>query len=419
MKQLVSFPNFLTKVHFMKLILLILFFFPLLLNAQRLKDVPEKSSTEHSNNNDSKGTSPSKLIDEKKTMTLEELRELGIELPGASFNITGNVSGLKDSTQVFLASMDDGKNLAQGWAVNGQFKLHGQVAHEGLCVISFSGYNEFLTLFMANNSIAVTGNAGNIGALAIKGTAMEDDFVEYRKDFDTQAGRLSELLQLINAAPQGTKKDSLTNEYKKIVLTKADKFLMQKPASPVACFILFTVAGLLDNPSELEERFDKLLPDAKIGRYAELIKRKINDEKVNPVGSIAPDFTQNDMTGKPISLHSLRGKYVLIYFWAGWSKQCTDGISRLVPLYEQYYNRKFTILGVSLDSEKDSWLKAVADNKMKWIQVSDLKHWDNEVALLYKIESMPQNILVDTNGVIIGKNMSVDDLQHKLMLVTE
>jgi len=401
----------------MKRIFLLLFFSPLLLQAQQYKPIPQKGYTVPAKNNNSKAATSSKLLNEKKTMTPEELSKLGIELPGAWFTITGSVKGLKDSTQVFLASMSDGKNLAQGLSVNGKFKLHGQVEHEGLNVISFAGYNDFLTLFMANDSIAVTGDAGRLGALAIKGTAIEDDFVEYRQGYDAETGRLSELLQRINAAPEGTKKDSLTNEYKKIVLAKADIFLTKKPASPVACFVLFTVAGLLDTQSELEKRFDKLLPDAKKGMYAELIKRKLSGDKVNPVGTMAPDFTQNDINGKPFSLLSLRGRYVLIYFWAGWCKQCKDEIAKLVPLYEQYNNRKFTLIGVSLDSDKDTWLKAVAENKMKWLQLSDLKYWDNEVARLYKIESIPQNILVGPDGKILDKNLTSAQLETKLALL--
>ncbi|MBP1638688.1 MAG: AhpC/TSA family protein [Bacteroidetes bacterium] len=401
----------------MKLKLVLLLFFPLLLHAQQIKNIPQKRSTAPTKRNNAKDSSIPDALKNKKTMTSEELSKLGIELPGAWFTITGSVRGLKDSTQVFLASMSDGKNLAQGMAFNGQFKLHGQVEHEGLNVISFAGYNDFLTLFMANDSIAVTGDAGHLGALAIKGTVLEDDFVAYRQGYDADAGRLSELLQRINAVPQGTKKDSLISEYKKIVLAQADMFLIKKPASPIACFVLFTVAGLLDTQSELEERFDKLLPEAKKGMYAELIKRKVNENKVNPVGTVAPDFTQNDSTGKPFSLHPLRGCYVLIYFWAGWSKQCKDEVSKLVPLYEQYNKLKFSIIGVSLDSERDTWLKAVAENKMKWLQLSDLKYWDNEVARLYKIESIPQNILIGPDGKILDKNLTPAQLETKLALL--
>jgi peroxiredoxin len=391
---------------------ILLFIFPLLLHAQQNVNVPKKGRTVLEN--DSTGLASPNLLKNKKTMTSEELSKLGIELPGAWFTVIGNIKGLKDSTQVFLANMSDGKNLAQGMALKGQFKLHGQVEHEGLYVISFTGYNDFLTLFMANDSIAVTGDAGHMGTLVIKGAALEDDFVAYRHGFDAEAGKLSELLQRINAALQGTKKDSLTREYKKIVLAKADTFLKQKPASPVSCFILFTIAGLLDTLPELEQRFDRLLPEAKKGMYAESIKRKLNEDKVNPVGTIAPDFTQNDTTGKAVTLHSLKGRYVLIYFWAGWCKQCKDEIPHLAALYDQYMNRKFTILGVSLDMERDTWVKAVAETKMKWLQVSDLKYWDNEVARIYKIESIPQNILVDTNGMIIGKNLTIEELQKKM-----
>jgi peroxiredoxin len=401
----------------MKLKLVLLFFFPLLLHAQQNKNIAQKKGRVATKKNNSKDLIIPDALKNKKTMTSEELSKLGIELPGAWFTITGSVKGLKDSTQVFLASMNDGKSLAQGLALNGQFKLHGQVEHEGLHVISFTGCNDFLTLFMANDSIAVTGDADHIGTLTIKGTVLEDDFVTYRQGYDADAGRLSELLQRINAAPQETKKDSLISEYKKIVLAQADTFLTQKPASPVACFVLFTIAGLLDNTSELEQRFDKLLPDAKKGMYSELIKRKVNENKVNPVGTEALDFTQNDSTGKPFSLHSLRGNYVLIHFWAGWSKQCKDEVLKLVPLYEQYNKRKFSIIGISLDSEKDTWLKAVAENKMAWTQLSDLKYWDNEAARLYKIESIPQNILVGPDGKILDKNLTPAQLETKLALL--
>ena len=111
----------------MKLKLLILLLFPLLLHAQQNKKIPQKRSTVHAKKNNAKDSLIPDALKNKKTMTSEELSKLGIELPGAWFTITGSVKGLKDSTQVFLASMSDGKNLAQGWALNGQFKLHGQV----------------------------------------------------------------------------------------------------------------------------------------------------------------------------------------------------------------------------------------------------------------------------------------------------
>jgi len=395
----------------------IVFFFSILLQAQQHRSEPRKNGIVPAKGSLLKKTTSSGVFDKKKTMTAEELSKLGIELPGTRFTIVGDIKGLKDSTQVFITNMDDGKSFAQDWAVKGMFKLRGQLEHEGLYAISFAGYKDRPTLFMGNDSISVSGTADHMESLTIKGSEIEEDFEIYRHAFDTESAKLSELLQKINAESKGTKRDSLIGAYKKIVLVNADLFLKQKPASPVSCFVLFTIAGLLDSLSELGERFDKLLPVAKRGMYAELINRKLNEDKINVVGTYAQDFTQNDLKGNPLSLHSLRGKYVLICFWASWCKPCRIETPKLVSIYQQYKSNKFTILGVSLDMERDSWVKAVADDKMEWPQVSDLKFWNNEVASLYKIESIPQNIFVDTDGKIIGKNLTPDELQTKLALL--
>lgn len=394
-----------------------LLFFSILMQAQLPKNASRKGTKVVAKGSLLKGSTSSDILKNKKTMTAEELGKLGIELPGTWFTIVGNINGLKDSTQVFITNVSDGKSFAQDRAVKGMFKLRGQLEHEGLYAISFAGYKDRLTLFMANDSVSVSGSTDHMEALTIKGSEMVDDFETYRHGYDAEAGKLSELLQRINAESKGAKRDSLIGDYKKIVVVNADLFLKQKPASPTSCFVLYTIAGLLDSVAELSNRFDKILPKAKRGMYAELINRKINETKINVIGTYAQDFTQNTPAGKPISLHALRGQYVLIHFWASWCKQCKDEIPGLLSLYQQYKNRKFTIVGVSLDTEKDSWIKAVKDDKMDWLQVSDLKFWDNEVARLYKIESIPQNILIDADGKIIGKNLSPDELQTKFALL--
>jgi len=363
------------------------------------------------------GQNPVDAFKTRKSMTAEELEKLGIELPGTHFTITGNIKNLKDSTLVFLSDMDNGKSLAQQKAVKGRFKLHGQLEHEGLYAISFPGYSGRATVFMANDSVFISGDAGQLEALTIKGPEMVTDFEAYRHRFDAESVKLSELNRKISIEKTGDKRDSLIGEYKKIVVTNADQFLKEKAGSPVSCFVLFTLSGLFNDQSELEERFNRLLPEAQKGWYAELIKRKLNENKINPVGSMAPLFKQQDTNGQEISLDSFRGKYVLIDFWASWCKPCMEQMPGIVSVYRQYKNKNFTILGVSLDMEHDSWMKAVADNNMDWTQVSDLRYWDNEVAGLYKIESIPQNILVDRDGKIVAKNLTVDQLQKKLALL--
>ncbi len=137
------------------------------------------------------------------------------------------------------------------------------------------------------------------------------------------------------------------------------------------------------------------------------------------VGREAPEITLPDVNGKEVKLSSFRGKYVLVDFWASWCGPCRHENPNVVKAYQQFKNKNFTILGVSLDKpgEKDKWLQAIKDDKLEWTQVSDLKYWDSEVVLLYNIEGIPYNVLVDPNGKVIAESLRGDALEAKLQEV--
>ena len=132
--------------------------------------------------------------------------------------------------------------------------------------------------------------------------------------------------------------------------------------------------------------------------------------------SKAPDFTLNTPEGKPLSLSSLKGKVVLIDFWASWCRPCRAANPEVVALYAKYKNKKFTVLSVSLDSDLESWKKAIASDGLIWPNhVSDLKQWDTPMTQLYNFNSIPHTVLVDKAGNIIGNDLRGAALEQKLI----
>jgi peroxiredoxin len=345
-------------------------------------------------------------------------------IPGAvmaqqkGFVITGTVTGLAENSRVSLVDLNKPTDtLARGLVKKGTFVLKGSIAEPNLHQLNFDVAGKKSVMFIGNENITVNGNIENIQQFTVKGSVANNDFNDFQKIFNPLFQKLTALNQKLYATPNQQPNDSLLAIYKQTydaTIVAIEKFVTDKKTSPVTPFMLVVTRELEQDPITLEKRFNQLTPASQQGFYGKILQEGIAASKFGAVGSDAIEFTQNDTTGKPVSLNSFRGKYVLIDFWASWCKPCRMENPNVVTAYNKFKDKNFTVLGVSLDKVRESWIQAIKDDGLAWTQVSDLQYWNNAAARKYKIESIPQNYLVDPNGKIVGKNLRGQDLEAKL-----
>lgn len=334
-----------------------------------------------------------------------------------NFEISGTLKGMLDKTELVLKNDEiSTEPLATVKSIGQKFKMIGKIAEPGMYYIQPNNSQQKLVLFLDASNITVDGEFVKLQAASVTGSATHNVFALFNSTFNPLFTKLTTFAQQLN---QGVKDDNgaIRKQYEILIIdinNKTDQFILTHSSSPVAPFVLLVATQLNQDPLIHEKRLNKISTKAKENYFGRLATKTIEDSKFGSVGSAAAEFIQQDVNGQNISLSSFKGKYVLIDFWASWCGPCRQENPNLVNAFQKYKSKNFTVLGVSLDRAKEPWLKAIKDDRLDWTQVSDLKFWSNEVAIKYKIQSIPQNFLLDPNGVIIAKNLRGEDLQSKL-----
>ena len=193
-----------------------------------------------------------------------------------------------------------------------------------------------------------------------------------------------------------------------------DSLITKHPSSPAAAFYLYRYFTYQLPLDELKATRAKISPELADCPYVKDLDGIIKQLENVQVGKVAPEFALPDTAGVSVSLSDFRGKYVLLDFWASWCPPCRRENPNVVKAFNDYKDKNFTIVGISLDNNKSKWLKAIADDNLTWTHLSDLKYWDSEIPALYGVRGIPANVLLGPDGVIIAKNITGEDL-HKTL----
>ncbi len=356
------------------------------------------------------------------------------------YTIKGDVKGFEDGTKVYINKQDENgfTKIDSTEVKGGTFTFKNDKTPEtDIYFIELGKTQEFMYPFIfEKGEIKFTFDKEKRDEVKVNGTKNNDLMTSYNDEaykiqkeiMDFQQQNQAKFMEAQQKGDQATMQ-SLMSQITKIQEKYVDqnkKFIDSNKDSYIS-LLLLTQLAMSDalTPDEIKKYYNDLdasVKDTKKGKeFAENLKKIEETQKESQakqdkvaIGKKAPDFSANTPDGKTESLHKNLGKATLIDFWASWCGPCRKENPNVVALYNKYKAQGLKIIVVSLDKEKDAWVKAIADDKLDWLQVSNLKFWDDAIAKDYAVEAIPATFILDANGTIVAKDLKGAELDAKI-----
>lgn len=335
----------------------------------------------------------------------------------SSYAIIGKVTGLDTGIVILAHRQYDKSDTAL--LDHGYFTFKGKADTAEMCTITIG--NQTKRFFLENGKISMLIKKDSLPYASISGTQIQDEYNYFHnqltKSVSDQMSHVDKAYDSANDKKNKRAMDSLEKIYTALDLEQKQlvmDFAKSHPASVVSAYEVFTNFSYNPRAGLIDSLYKALDTTIRATYFGKLIQQTAEKAKLTAIGNPAPDFANNDVNGKPILLSSLRGKYVLLDFWASWCGPCRLENPNVVKAYHKYHDKGFDIYGVSLDDTKTDWVQAIKKDGLDWTQVSDLKGWQASAASLYGVKGIPMNYLLDKNGIIVAKGLRGDELDGKL-----
>ena len=319
----------------------------------------------------------------------------------AEFNINGIVTGFTDGTKVEFLNGQTGATEQTTSLKDGKFRFKGKLERPDFKIILFNRQPPYITVFLDNSNISITGDKATIDKSKITGSASHTAFEQFNNSLEPYQAVFAE---------NGEYSEQMYANALKLI----DDFVTTHTDSYITPLAIIRYNQIADDVFKTEALYNMLDPKIKATAMGQFIAQQVADGKINGKGTLLADFSQPDTSGMPVSLSSLRGKYVLVDFWASWCGPCRLENPNVVAAFKKYKSKNFTVLGVSLDKAKPAWIDAINMDGLNWTHVSDLQGWQNSVAQQFQIFNIPQNFLIGPDGKVVGKNLRGPALERKL-----